>query len=627
MSTFLDGLNQTAAFGLAALLNTLWYAAAVAAITWVGLRYWQRVNAATRYWIWTTVLGFLVILPFLPALVTQVEIARSAPATVAPRATVPAAPQAVHHLAPVTLTLNSAPGSNHWPLWLLAVWVAVAGWQLIRLLRGAASVPGLKARSGAAPAIALPIELRRRVQLLRSDEINSPVAVGYLHPSVIIPTRLLACLEEDERKDVLLHELAHLVRYDDWLNLATRGLGALLILHPLAGIVLKQIEREREMACDDFVVAHTGSARSYARSLARLHDLHSTEGTRLLAPALLGRKVSLSDRLESLLRHGREFSARPSLANLAVSAFLFALLLGAGGLIPGWIAIAQTEGTSRPSFEVASIKPAKSGTHGSSLQTPPGRFVATNLTAKMLIAFAYNYKGPGIALEENRILGGPGWINTERFDVEAKVKDSLVNEEEKKRPFNVWIDQIRLMVQTMLAERFKLKVSFETKELPIYALVVAKHGPKLTESKILPLGPLGAKRPESGHAPALNIRFSRGAAQLSGKGVSISFLAKALSGRSDVDGRDIVDQTGLKGRYDFSLSWTPEEMGRPMFGGPGSGGASGPMPGQPVAPASSNSSGPSIFMAVQQQLGLKLKPEKGPVEVLGINHIEPPTPN
>ncbi len=97
-------------------------------------------------------------------------------------------------------------------------------------------------------------------------------------------------------------------------------------------------------------------------------------------------------------------------------------------------------------------------------------------------------------------------------------------------------------------------------------------------------------------------------------------------------GRMVVDKTGLKGNYSFTLKWTPDVSRGQMFGGPGPG-AAGPggnaqsTPGMPPAPGSSDSSGPSIFTAVQQQLGLKLKPEKGPVEVLVIDHVEPPTPN
>jgi len=348
MSALLAGMNQWAAAGLAALLNTLWYAAAVVALAWVVLRYSRRVNAATRYWIWMAVLGFLVILPFLPALVVQVRTAIAVPAqataVIEPLATVPAAPAAAPQLTPITLTLNSAPGSNPWPLWLLAVWGIAAIWQLGRLLLSAVSVRRMKARAEDAPISKLPLDLRRRVRVLASAEVGSPAAVGYWRPAVVVPQGLLDRLEEGERQDVLLHELAHLARFDDWLNLATRAVGALLVLHPLAPFVLGRIEREREMACDDFVVARTGSAGGYARSLARLHDLRSSKGTRLLAPALLGRNVSLADRIESLLRRGREFSTRPSLAKLGVSALLLAVLLGAGGLLPGWIAVAQTAG-------------------------------------------------------------------------------------------------------------------------------------------------------------------------------------------------------------------------------------------------------------------------------------------
>jgi len=631
MNAFLDGLNQMGAAGLAALLNTLWYAAAVVALTWVVLRYSRRVNAATRYWIWTAVLGFLVVLPFLPALVANAGAAKSgAPAAAAPLATIPTAPQAVQHLAPVMLTLSSAPGSNPWPLWLMAVWIAVAGWQLMRLMRGIISVRRLKARSEKAPAIALPVELSRRVQVLASEEINSPVAVGYRHPAVILPTGLLARLEEGEQQDVLLHELAHLARYDDWLNLATRAVGALLALHPLAGIIVKQIEREREMACDDFVVAHTGSARSYARSLARLHDLRSTEGTRLLAPALLGGKVSLADRIESLLRRERKFSARPSFANLGVSVFLLSMLLGAGGLIPGWVAVGRNASpslrktssqalgatTQTPKFEVASIREDKSATGISRLvgfSTPhDGRFYATGITLKELISFAYD-------VNVWRISGGPSWINTERFDIEAKAGAS-VNEELKKLSLHQALLLKERLLQALLTDRFKLKLHRETRELPVFTLVVAKHGPKLQEVEAENLGSGGHKGPKSsGVERALGTR--RGEKGVSFQDLPISSLTALLS--EVVGGRTVIDGTGLKGKYNFTLRWAPDMgLGRTFGGGPEAQSrlSTGIQRSEPSA-------GPTIFTALREQLGLKLKPAKGPVQVLVVDHVEPPTPN
>jgi hypothetical protein len=154
MSAMLAEMNQAAAAGLAALLNTLWYAGAVVVLAWVGLRFCPRVNAATRYWIWTGVLGFLLTLPFLPGLVTQARTllaAREEAATVAPLATVPAPPASVSHLAPAMLRVNATPGSNPWPLWLLAAWVIAAGWQLTRLVISFASARRLKARAGIRP--------------------------------------------------------------------------------------------------------------------------------------------------------------------------------------------------------------------------------------------------------------------------------------------------------------------------------------------------------------------------------------------------------------------------------------------------------------------------------------------
>jgi beta-lactamase regulating signal transducer with metallopeptidase domain len=316
MNALLSGANQVAAAGLAALLNTLWYAGAIVALTWLGLRFWQRVNAATRYWVWTAVLVSLLALPFVPSLVRQARAALAvrpqATAAGQPLATVPGSPVKTRELAPITLTVNAGAGSNSWPLWLLAAWMIAAGWQLTRLVRGISSVYRLKARAicshgtscvpwafpffrgkpptrrGLAQTVVFDGlrfsegkrqnngSLQRAVQVLTSGEIASPVAVGFIHPAVVIPPGLLERLEEGERQDVLLHELAHLARYDDWMALATHALGALLFLHPLAAIVLGRIEREREMACDDFVVARTGSARNYARSLARLHDLRWT---------------------------------------------------------------------------------------------------------------------------------------------------------------------------------------------------------------------------------------------------------------------------------------------------------------------------------------------------------------
>jgi uncharacterized protein (TIGR03435 family) len=273
-----------------------------------------------------------------------------------------------------------------------------------------------------------------------------------------------------------------------------------------------------------FVVDQTGSARSYARSVARLHDLRWSAGTRLLAPGILGRKSSLGDRIELLLRRGREFSARPLLASLGVSALLLALLLGAGSLIPSWIAIAQTkEALPAAKFEVASINPDKSGRDLVRIIGAPheGRFYATGATLKLLIILAYD-------TDDWRILGGPKWINSERFDIEAKADTSLNEELKKLNLDQAWFIKDR-MLQELLADRFKLKVHSKTRELPVYVLVVAKKGPKLEVAR--EEGPTSNSDNSRGsHGVVRAVPTGGRSQQLSFQDEPISSLTACLSG-------------------------------------------------------------------------------------------------
>jgi uncharacterized protein (TIGR03435 family) len=316
-------------------------------------------------------------------------------------------------------------------------------------------------------------------------------------------------------------------------------------------------------------------------------------------------------RNRAVVRYWRVLSVRRSLASLRASLLLLVALLAACGN-----AIAQTS-APLPKFEVASIRPAKSGWRFSGQQSPPGRLRATNVTAKNLIENAYN-RQPRFSLGDDQILGGPKWISSDRFDIDAKLS-RVEQDEEKKLPRNEWADQLRLMLQSMLADRFKLKVTQETKELPIYVLVVAKQGPKLAKSTVPPPAALGAKPPDSGS------RVWMGRGQLIGIGVSVGDLAGLLSHLPEIGGREVVDQTGLQGRYDFTLKWTPEQGQR--FGGPGPSGTAGGAQSAAGKPAAPGSSGPSIFTAIQQQLGLRLKPSEGPVEMVVIDHIEHPSAN
>ena len=219
------------------------------------------------------------------------------------------------------------------------------------------------------------------------------------------------------------------------------------------------------------------------------------------------------------------------------------------------------------SFEVASIKPNRSGDPSSGAsRLPGGRIVVTNNTLKELVRNAYEVKS-------YQIVGGPGWIDSDRFDVSAQA-DANAN-----------AGKLRVMMQFLLADRFKLKLHRETRTLPAYALVVAKNGSKLQTA-----GDGGS---------SLSIFRNRGA--ISAKTASMAQLANGLSNLLD---RPVLDMSGLGGSFDFELHFEPFET-------------------QPAVDTPRT----SIFTALEEQLGLKLESRMSPIEILVIDQASPPTEN
>jgi bla regulator protein blaR1 len=257
-----------------------------------------------------------------------------------------------------------------------------------------------------------------------------------------------------------------------------------------------------------------------------------------------------------------------------------------------------------PSFEVATVKrfqpkpsPPPPPADGASDRRPagPAKIAPGNggaqttdrvhaiLPVQLMIAFAYNVP---FGFERVRIIGGPDWLASEQYEIQAKIEDSLYAAMQKMTAAQQR-EQVDLMEQALLEDRFKLKVHFETREMPGYALTIAKGGPKLTP----------AKDGESTRISELGNEMTVRAATLD-QWIQSPFLG----------GRAVVNQTGLKGAYDFTLTWS-EQLATAGDG------------------QESGADAPSLFTAVQEQLGLKLAPEKIPVEVIVIDHIERPSEN
>jgi uncharacterized protein (TIGR03435 family) len=249
--------------------------------------------------------------------------------------------------------------------------------------------------------------------------------------------------------------------------------------------------------------------------------------------------------------------------------------------VPG---LAQPDVSPAPdlTFEVASIKPDTSMGRNISLnRTPGGGLDATNVPARLLITFAYN-------ISDHQLSGAPSWLDSERYDIHAKPPARVAAKEPSDFFDAPATERLRLRMQALLADRFQLVVHQETREMPVYALVVGRNGPKLAAWK-------------EGDDPGPQIIGRSGT--LTCKKVSMQRFAEGvLAGRL---GRNVENQTGLSGDYNFKLEYddAPPKTGS-----------------DPADTASATR--PTFLDALQEQLGLKLEHRKGPVEVLVIDHVE-----
>ena len=256
-------------------------------------------------------------------------------------------------------------------------------------------------------------------------------------------------------------------------------------------------------------------------------------------------------------------------------------------------------------FEVVSIHPDDPDGHQMRIgMMPDGRFVANGMTIKRLVCMAYG-------IQDFQLEGGPAWISSERFAIQAK-SESQVEQELPKLSDDERLLVGKQMVQAMLADRLKLKLRPESKEMSTFGMVVAKNGTKLHEAKPGDDYPNGLKEGDGkGHAGMM--RFD--GRHLTAQGVKLDNLASFLSEQLH---QIVQNKTGLDGKYDFKLEWS-QETDHPMGPRQTSGEAGN-------APADENSS-PSIFTAIQEQLGLKLEPQKSAVPVYLVETIERPTEN
>ena len=441
--------------------------------------------------------------------------------------------------------------------------------------------------------------IRNRIELLLSPDSLEPGIFGIARPVLLWPEGISERLEDAHLKAILAHELWHIRRRDNLAAAIHMLVEAIFWFYPLVWWLGARLIEERERACDEAVLELGGERQVYAESILKVCEfcvgspLACVSG---VTGADLKKRIVhiMSERIARKLDFTRKLL-------LSAAGLLAIALPVVFGLLNSTQSRAQSQagntGTVTPVFMSSSIKPDNSGNDMFRMLFTPDGFTASGATLQMLLRGAYG-------VEESQISGAPDWLNSQKYDIEAKADKSIIAELNKLSEDQRMLANQR-MLQTLLADRFKLMLHPDTRELEFHTLVVAENGPKLQQSKPGNTDGGEIKGPDGQLHQARLFRMGKG--ELTAQNVRMAELVRLLSQQL---GGTVVDRTGLTGSYDFTVQWKEAKGGQ-----------------QPEDTLQSDSSGPSIFTAIQEQLGLKLESQKGPVQTLVIDHVEKPSEN
>jgi bla regulator protein BlaR1 len=608
-----DHLWQSTLFAIAAGLLTLAF---------------QKHRAAVRFWLW-----FAASLKFLVPFAAFVALGTALSPWFAPRPSqrdVSIIIQATSQPFSQTLFAAADAGASNSVAMIrlaplgLVVWaigfVAVLGAWTLKWRRVTALIRhAVPLESG--PELTILRDLERRAGVGSSIRAMSmggslePGIFGVFKPVLVWPRCVSQRLAPEQVESILAHEVCHVRRRDNLLAAIHMFVEAAFWFHPMTWLIGRQLLRERERACDEDVIALGSAPLAYAQSILRTCELC------IESPLACAAGVTGSDLKQRIARIVQGDAGRP--LGIAKGGFLtvaaaMAVMLPVGvGVMRGPRLLAQIPSAdpNDPRFDVVSVKPNRSQSGRMVVQVQPnGRYVAENFTIHQLIRQAYQ-------VQDGQIVGEPTWAGSDRFDILAQATGEAPR-------------GIAAMLRSMLADRFKLTAHVENKDLPLYWLTMAradgKFGPQLLMSHqdcsvlesssraaggTLPPPPPPPPPPKPGERPTCGLFGGLG--RFAGGGVTTSQFATSLSVQVR---RMVVDHTGLDGRFDLELIWTPDQLPQRAPGTP----IDQPirMNGYDIDP-----NGPSIFTALQEQLGLKLVAQTGPVPVLVIDHIELPTEN
>jgi bla regulator protein blaR1 len=586
------------AYWTQALANHVWQSTAIAVAAWLLTLALRKNQAHTRYWIWLAA-SAKFLLPFSllvttgryigssiakpisqPAISTLMErITRPVPATAPIVAAVPAVVKHNGHMLLIFI----------FSLWLCGFIAVAASW--IRGWR----------RLSSAVRSSSPWPLVTDVPVLSCPSLIEPGIVGIVSPVLLLPEGISGRLTPDQLDAVVAHEICHVRRRDNLTFAIHMVVETLFWFHPLVWWIRTHLVEERERACDEAVLQSGHKGEVYAEGILNVGKFY-VEPPLACASVLSG--TSLKKRITRIM--SQPSGVRLTLAGkmlLAASGFVtLAAPVGLGLLfaLPISGQLLRTTSTPVPSFEVATIKPSKDV--GVQIMMSAAAFRMKG-SLKDLIEYGYDMRS------DEQLVGGPSWMNTEFFEVRAKATEADIKAINKLY-WQKQIDQTRLMVQSLLADRFQMKASIQNQEREVYALEVAKGGPKFKEVELSPFPPPGTAPAPGAHLPKLGWT---GPSTVSATAWPMNEMPFFLSSNfPEIGNHLVIDQTGLKGNYDFVLNG----VSRPLR-----------QPADPTAAPPEGAATTSIFTALQEQLGLKLELRKAQVEVLVIENVERPSEN
>jgi bla regulator protein BlaR1 len=603
-----------------ALGNHLWQSTVFAAAAGLLTLTLRRNHARARYWLWLAAsVKFLIPFSLLVNLGSLLSWSHASTAVKAPlyfvieEVSQPFRQSASPAISPSTSAVL-APGLLHWfPAALLTLWlcgfVAVLFTWCVRWRRVDAAMREaallLEGREVNALRQLEPIA-GKPIEIVLSRSSLEPGIFGIAHPVLIWPDGISEHLDDAHLEAILAHEMWHVRRRDNLAAAVHMVVEAIFWFHPLVWWLGARLVEERERACDEEVVELGSERHVYAESILKVCEfcvgspLACVSG--VTGSDLKKRMVHImTERIARKL----DFSRKLLLSTAVLLALVLPIGFGVANASPRRAqAQGETAGATAPKFDV-SVKPSElstptyagSGVHMVRMMYGPKGFKAVNASLLSIIQEAYG-------IQANQIVGPPE-LKSAAYDIEVKVEGSPADAQETDPSLRQ--PEIRNQLQALLAGRFKLALHHQSKELPSYALVVGENGSKLQPTKFADY-PDSAVGPDGKGIHRMMMQVLGG--QVRAIGAQKSSMAEFAKQLSMQLGKNVVDKTGMTGQYDFNLQWSEAAANS-------DGASNDAVPG----------AGAPLFGAIQEQLGLKLVPQQGPMDVLVIDHVEWPEAN